>query len=250
MGTRLGEETQVRPKPMVEIGDKPILWHIMKIYSHFGFNEFIVLTGYKQEVIKDYFTNYYMRNCDYTIDLASNQITVHRSNCEPWKVTVLYTGEKTSTAGRIMQAKPYIGNERFMLTYGDGVGDVDIAQLIRRHEAAGKLCTLTAYRPEGRWGVLGINSQDIITSFAEKASEDSSWINAGFFVCEPQAFEYIPEICHDVMWEQEPLSRMAQEGQLQAYKHMGFWHAMDTYRDKEELNGLWRQNRAPWKLWA
>ena len=250
LGTRLGEETQVRPKPMVEIGGKPILWHIMKIYSHFGFHEFVVLTGYKQEVIKDYFINYCMNNSDYTIDLANNHLDIHRNNSDPWKVTVIYTGEKTATAGRIMQARPYVGQERFMLTYGDGVGDVNLPSLIAQHEAAGKLCTLTAYRPVGRWGVLDINSQGAITHFAEKAREDSSWINAGFFVCEPQVFDYIPEPCADTMWEQEPLSALAAAGQLNAHKHSGFWHAMDTYRDKEDLNRLWAEGRAPWKLWS
>lgn len=248
-GTRLGEETGIRPKPMVEIGGKPILWHIMKIYSHYGFNDFVVLAGYKQEVIKDYFRNYYMNNADFTVDLANGEISVVKSNCEPWKVTVLYTGKTTSTAGRIKKAQQFIGNERFMLTYGDGVGDIDIPALIAHHEASGKLCTLTSYQPEGRWGVLKIDRDGTVTNFMEKNRDDSSWINAGFFVCEPQCFDYIPADAEDVMWEQEPLRRLSRDGQLNARMHAGFWHAMDSLKDKEDLNKLWASGKAPWQIW-
>lgn len=249
LGTRLGEETTIRPKPMVGIGGYPILWHIMKIYSHYGFNDFVVLTGYKQEVIKDYFVNYYMNNSDVTVDLKTNDVTVHQNHCEPWKVTILYTGRNTKTAGRIKKAAEHIGGERFMLTYGDGVGDVDIPELIKNHEQSGKLCTLTAYQPEGRWGALGINAQGTVTNFSEKPKESGAWINAGFFVCEPEVLNYIPEDCEEMMWEQDPLKNLAKDGKLNSYKHTGFWHAMDMLKDKEDLNKLWAENKAPWKLW-
>ena len=248
MGTRLGEETSVRPKPMVGIGGYPILWHIMKIYSHYGFNDFVVLTGYKQEVIKDYFVNYYMNNSDVTVDLKTNAVEVHKNHCEPFKVTMLYTGRNTLTAGRIKHAQEFVGNERFMLTYGDGVGDVDIKALIENHEKSGKLCTLTSHQPEGRFGALSIQEDGTIDNFLEKPKESGSWINAGFFVCEPGIFNYIPAD-HDTMWEQEPLRGLAKDGQLNAYKHHGFWHPMDMLKDKEDLNKLWAEKRAPWKVW-
>lgn len=248
LGTRLSEETGIRPKPMVEIGGKPILWHIMKIYSRFGFNDFVVLAGYKQEVIKDYFRNYYMNNADFTVDLSNGEITMVKGNCAPWKVTVLYTGKSTSTAGRIKKAQSFVGNERFMLTYGDGVGDIDIPALIAHHEASGKFCTLTSYQPAGRWGVLKIASDGAVTNFMEKRRDDISWINAGFFVCEPQCFDYIPEDADEVMWEQEPLRKLTHDGQLNAYTHSGFWHAMDSLKDKEDLNKMWSSGNAPWAM--
>ena len=249
LGTRLSEETRLIPKPMVEIGGRPILWHIMKIYSYYGFNEFVVLTGYKQEIIKDYFVNYYMNNSDVTVDLSTNDVTVHQNSCEPWKVTLLYTGRNTKTAGRIKKAQKYIGNERFMLTYGDGVGNIAIPALIANHEKSGKLCTLTAYQPEGRWGALGIEENGTISNFAEKPKESGSWINAGFFVCEPEVFDYIPENCENMMWEEDPLKNLTKAGQMNAYKHTGFWHAMDMLKDKEDLNKMWAAGEAPWKLW-
>lgn len=249
LGTRLGEETSIRPKPMVDIGGRPILWHIMKIYSYYGFNEFIVLTGYKQEFIKDYFINYYMNHADVTVDLSSNDVTVHQNSCEPWKVTIIYTGRNTKTAGRIKKAQNYIGNETFMLTYGDGVGDINIPKLIESHKKSKKLCTLTAFQPEGRWGALGIEDDGTISNFAEKPKESGSWINAGFFVCEPQIFNYIPQNCENLMWEEDPLKNLTRDGQLNSYKHTGFWHAMDMLKDKIELNKLWSENKAPWKLW-
>ncbi len=249
LGTRLGEETGVRPKPMVGIGGMPILWHIMKIYSHYGFNDFVILTGYKQEVIKDYFVNYYLNNSDVTVDLSNNEVTVHRNRCEPWKVTLLYTGRNTKTAGRIKKAQKYIGNEAFMLTYGDGVGDISIPALIENHKQSGKLCTLTAYQPEGRWGALGIDEDGTVLKFSEKPKESGAWINAGFFVCEPEVFDYIPEDSEEMMWEQDPLKNLAKDGKLNSYKHTGFWHAMDMLKDKEDLNKMWAADAAPWKIW-
>lgn len=249
LGTRLGEETGVRPKPMVGIGGMPILWHIMKIYSHYGFNDFVILTGYKQEVIKDYFVNYYLNNSDVTVDLSNNEVTVHRNRCEPWKVTLLYTGRNTKTAGRIKKAQKYIGNEAFMLTYGDGVGDISIPALIENHKKSGKLCTLTAYQPEGRWGALGIDEDGTVLKFSEKPKESGAWINAGFFVCEPEVFDYIPEDSEEMMWEQDPLKNLAKDGKLNSYKHTGFWHAMDMLKDKEDLNKMWAADAAPWKIW-
>lgn len=248
LGTRLGEETNIKPKPMVGIGGFPILWHIMKIYSHYGFNDFVVLTGYRQEVIKDYFVNYYMNNSDVTVDLKTNAVEVHQNRCEPFKVTMLYTGRNTLTGGRIKKAKEYVGNEPFMLTYGDGVGDVSIPALLDAHQKSGKLCTLTSYQPEGRWGSLAIAGDGTVENFLEKPKESGSWINAGFFVCQPEIFDYIPDD-RDCMWEQEPLRKLAKDGQLNAYKHTGFWHAMDMLKDKEDLNKMWAENKAPWKLW-
>lgn len=248
-GTRLGEETNIRPKPMVEIGGLPILWHIMKIYSHYGFNDFVILTGYKQEVIKDYFVNYHMKYSDITVDLASNSISVHRNHCEPWKVTLLNTGADTMTAGRIHRAKAIVGNEPFMLTYGDGVGDIPIPELIENHKNSGKLCTLTAYQPVGRWGALKIDAEGAVRKFVEKPKDGGSWINAGFFVCEPEIFDYLPENSDEVMWEQAPLQTMARDGKLNSFNHTGFWHAMDMLKDKEDLNKMWAEGDAPWKLW-
>ena len=248
LGTRLGEETGIRPKPMVDIGEKPILWHIMKIYSSFGYNDFVVLCGYKHEVIKDYFVNYYMNNSNVTIDLASNDITVHRSAAEPWKVTLLNTGRDTLTGGRIKRAKEYVNNEPFMLTYGDGVSDVDIHKLVESHKKSGKLATLTAYQPEGRFGSLEIDPTGTVSSFREKPKEGGAWINSGFFVLQPEIFDYIPD-GDDAIWEQEPLKNLANAGQLNAYKHTGFWHAMDMLKDKLDLNKMWDKGEAPWKVW-
>lgn len=247
LGSRLGEETQKIPKPMVEIGGYPIIWHIMKIYSHYGFNDFIILTGYKGHVIKEYFLNYYNRYSDMTVDLGNNDVQIHKMRGENWKVTMLYTGPDTLTAGRIQKAKDYIGNERFMLTYGDGVSNVDISNLIESHEKSGKLVTLTAVQPEGRFGALDVQADGTISQFQEKPAE--SWINGGFFVCESKAFDYIPQRAENVMWEREPLQNLAKDGQLHAYKHSGFWHPMDMLKDKEELNKLWATEKAPWDVW-
>ncbi len=248
MGTRLGEETKLIPKPMVEIGGYPILWHIMKIYSQYGYNDFIILTGYKGHVIKDYFLNYYNRYSDMTIDMSNNDVQIHKVRSEPWKVTMLYTGLDTLTAGRICRAKKYIGDEPFMLTYGDGVSDVNIEKLVDSHAASGKLVTLTAVKPEGRFGALAIEDDGIIRQFQEKPSD--AWINGGFFVCENKALDYIPSDAHNVMWERDPLQNIAKDGQLHAFRHNGFWHPMDMLKDKDDLNKLWSTEKAPWDIWG
>lgn len=248
LGTRLGEETSLKPKPMVGIGGYPILWHIMKIYSHYGFNDFVILTGYKQEVIKDYFVNYYMHNSDVTVDLSTNAVQVHQNHCEPWKVTMFYTGRNTMTGARIKKAKDFIGNEPFMLTYGDGVSDVNINELVKFHKEHNKICTLTSVQPSGRFGAVEIGADGVIDDFKEKPKGDGSWINGGFMVCESKVFDYIPE-GEGVIWEQEPLHGMVADGQLAAYQHSGFWKPMDTLKDKQDLNAMWAEGKAPWKLW-
>lgn len=245
-GTRLSEETELKPKPMVEIGGKPILWHIMKTYSYYGFNDFIILTGYKSHVIKDYFVNYYNRYSDITVDMANNTVEVHKTRHEPWKVTMLYTGQDTMTAGRIKKAQPYVGNEPFLLTYGDGVADININETIEVHKKSKKYCTMSAIQPVGRFGALDIDENNTIKSFMEKPKGDGAWINAGFFVCEPQVFDYITE---DTMFEKAPLENLAKDGQLNAFKHKGFWQPMDTLRDKNYLTNLWQNNKAPWAVW-
>lgn len=249
LGTRLGEETAIRPKPMVEIGGYPILWHIMKSYSYFGFNDFVILTGYLSHVIKDYFINYYTRYSDITVDMANNAVEIHQHRNEPWKVTMLYTGKNTMTGGRIKKAKEYVGNERFMLTYGDGVSDVDINKLIECHKNSGKLATVTAIQPAGRFGALSIEKDGEISHFQEKPVGDGAWINGGFFVLEPEIFDYIQDD-DNAIWEQEPMKKLTANGQLNAYKHSGFWKPMDTMRDKEELTKLWANGQAPWARWG
>lgn len=248
LGTRLSEETELKPKPMVEIGGKPILWHIMKIYSYYGFNEFVVLTGYKSHVIKEYFINYYNRYSDVTVDMANNTVEVHKTRNEPWKVTMLYTGKNTMTGGRIKKAQDYIGHEPFMLTYGDGVSDVDINELIKCHKDSGKLVTMTAVQLSGRFGALVIKDDNMITSFMEKPKGEESWINGGFFVCQPEVFDYIKD-GDSTIFERAPLENLAKDKQLNAYKHRGFWQPMDTLRDKKELTELWETDRAPWAKW-
>lgn len=248
LGTRLGEETVSKPKPMVEIGGYPILWHIMKIYSHYGFNEFVILTGYKSHMIKDYFVHYYQRYSDLTIDMKTNTIELHKMRTEPWKVTMLYTGQNTMTGGRIKRAEEYVGNEPFLLTYGDGVSDVNISKLVEFHKKSGKLMTMTAVQPSGRFGALDIRSDNTITSFKEKPQGDGGWINGGFFVCEPEVFRYISNDTTEI-FERKPLENIALDGELNAYKHSGFWRPMDTLRDKIELNEYWENNNAPWKVW-
>lgn len=247
-GTRLSEETELRPKPMVEIGGKPILWHIMKIYSYYGFDEFVILTGYKSHMIKDYFVHYYQQYSDITVDMLDNSVEIHRMQTEPWRVTMLYTGQDTMTGSRIKKAQEYVGKEPFLLTYGDGVADVDINELIKCHKTSKKLATITAVRPSGRFGALNIDEKGNVNSFMEKPQGDGSWINGGFFICEPEVFDYIPE-GNDIMLEKEPLEKLAKENQLNAYKHNGFWQPMDTLRDKTYLTDIWSKKQAPWAVW-
>lgn len=248
LGTRLGEETSIKPKPMVEIGDKPIIWHIMKIYSHYGFNDFIVLCGYKGQCIKRYFANYYLNNSDITIDMRSNRVDVHYNEIEPWRVTLIDTGVETMTGGRIRRIKKFVENETFMLTYGDGVSDVNVAALLECHKKSGKIATLTAVRPTARFGVVNVADEGSVLNFKEKPSGDGVWINGGFFVLEPQVFDYIPE-GDSVVWEREPLERLSADGQLNAYVHSGFWRPMDMLKDKKDLNEMWDKGEAKWKVW-
>ena len=249
LGTRLSEETEMKPKPMVEIGGKPILWHIMKIYSHYGFNDFVILTGYKSHIIKDYFINYYTRYSDITIDMQNNSVEIHKNRQEPWKVTMLYTGEDTMTGSRIKKAQDYIGNEPFLLTYGDGVADVNINEVIESHKKSEKLVTLTAVQLSGRYGAVVIKDDNIITTFSEKPKGEENWINGGFFVCEPQVFDYIQENNDNIIFEREPLENLAKDNQLNAYKHSGFWQSMDTLKDKKDLTQMWQKDIAPWAIW-
>ena len=247
--TRLSEETELKPKPMVEIGGKPILWHIMKIYSYYGYNEFVILTGYKSHVIKDYFVNYYNRYSDITVDMLHNTVQVHKTRHEPWKVTMLYTGQDTMTGARIKKAQQYIGNEPFLLTYGDGVADVNIKEVVESHKKSGKLVTMTAVQLSGRFGALVIKDNDLITSFMEKPKGEESWINGGFFVCEPEVFNYIKENDDSVVFEREPLEHLVRDRKLHAYKHTGFWRPMDTLKDKMDLTHMWLNEKAPWAVW-
>ncbi len=248
LGSRLSEETVLKPKPMVEIGGHPILWHIMKLYSHYGFNDFIILTGYKSHVIKEYFVNYYQQYSDITVDMVHNCVEIHRTQTEPWRVTMLYTGQNTQTGGRIKKAQQYVANEPFLLTYGDGVGNIDIPALIQSHQHSGKLATVTAVQQTGRFGALVIKKDNIITSFKEKPRGDEAWINGGFFVCQPEVFNYIADNESEI-FERRPLEHLAQDSQLNAYKHFGFWHPMDTLKDKMYLTDLWTSGKAPWKKW-
>lgn len=248
-GTRISEESHLKPKPMIEIGDKPILWHIMKEYSHYGFNEFIICCGYKQHVIKEWFADYYLYNSDVTFDFADdNKMIVHQNVAEPWKVTLVDTGLNTMTGGRIKRIRKYVGDETFMLTYGDAVSDVNIEKLCRFHRDHGKLATITAVRPDQRFGVLDINKDDTIEEFREKNSiTDGSRINGGYMVMEPEVFDYLED--DNTVFEKYPLERLAQEGNLKAYRHDGYWQCMDTKREKDRLDELWSNGKAPWKVW-
>lgn len=247
-GTRISEESHLKPKPMIEIGGQPILWHIMKEYSAYGFNEFVICAGYKQQVIKEYFANYYLHRSDITFDFtAQNEMVVHNNVAEPWKVSIVDTGLNTMTGGRIKRVRDYIGNDTFMLTYGDGVCDINIKELYDFHKKSGKLATMTAIQPGGRFGTLDIDESNTIERFSEKRKEDGGWINGGYMVIEPQVIDYIDG--DQTVFEREPLERLAAEGQLQAYKHDGFWQCMDTLRDKNLLEELLEQNKAPWKIW-
>ena len=245
LGSRLSEETAVRPKPMVEIGGKPILWHIMKTYSAFGVDDFVICLGYKGYLIKEYFANYQLHTSDLTFDLGAGSVEVHRSETEAWRVTLVDTGDATMTGGRLRRVLGYAGEE-FCLTYGDGVADIDIGALIAFHRAQGALCTVTAVQPPGRFGALDIDG-DRVQSFDEKPRGDGAWINGGFFVCSSRVGEYIGG--DDTVWEQEPLRGLARDGQLAAYRHEGFWHAMDTLRDRNHLEELWGSGSAPWRVW-
>ncbi len=247
-GTRLSEETAMLPKPMVHIGDKPILWHIMKIYSQYGYHDFVILAGYKSYVIKEYFSNYFLHQSDVTIDLSGNHIEILDNQSEPWKVTILDTGMNTMTGGRIKRAEKYLGGEPFFLTYGDGVSDIDIPRLLDFHKKHGKSLTMTAVQPEGRFGAMEIENNERVSLFVEKPKGDGAWINGGFFVCEPSVFQYIQEGDLTV-WERAPLESMAASGELFAYKHLGFWKPMDTLRDKMQLESMWNTHTAPWKIW-
>jgi glucose-1-phosphate cytidylyltransferase len=247
LGTRISEETDIRPKPMVEIGGKPILWHIMKIYAEQGFNEFVVCLGYKGYVIKEYFANLFLHQSDITIDLSNNHIEFHNSESDNWKITLVDTGRNTMTGGRIKRIQKYVGNERFMLTYGDGLSDVNFNQLIDFHERHGKIATVTSVKPDGRFGVLGLDEQSTVQRFNEKNAEDVAWINGGFFVCETAVFDLIKN--DETVWEREPLEYLASTGMLKAFKHNGFWKPMDSLKDKNDLNILWDTAKAPWKKW-
>lgn len=249
LGTRLMEETEARPKPMVEIGGKPILWHIMKIYEAYGFNDFILCLGYKAQSIKEYFLNYYLYNSDVTIELERNKVDVHFSNSESFKVTLVDTGLHTNTAGRIKKIQKYLDNETFMLTYGDGVADVNLSELVKFHSNHGKLATLTTVQAPGRFGNIEMDETGHVDHFVEKPQGDGMWINGGFFVLEPGIFKYLEGDMDNIQWEKKPLIEMANNGQLAAYKHLGFWKPMDAMRDRIELEHLWSIGEAKWKIW-
>lgn len=247
-GTRISEESHLIPKPMIEIGGKPILWHIMKYYSSYGYNDFIVCCGYKQYVIKEFYSDYYLHMSDVTFDFTNeNKIVVHNNYTEPWKVTLVDTGLNTMTGGRIKRVKEYINNEPFMLTYGDGVSDININKLVEFHKSHGKIATISAIQPGGRFGILDINNDECVKNFKEKSKEDGGWINGGFMVLNPEIIDYIDG--DETVLEKEPLETIAKEEQLKAYRHYGFWQCMDTMRDKELLENLWSEDKAPWKAW-
>lgn len=246
-GTRISEETVLKPKPMIEIGGMPILWHIMKTYSFHGFNDFVICCGYKGYVIKEYFANYFLHRSDVTISLKDNSLKVHDSQAEPWTITLVDTGIDSMTGGRIKRIKSHIGNEPFLLTYGDGVSDVDIRSLVDFHCNSGKLCTVTSVQPSGRFGALDIKENNEVRSFLEKPKGDGSWINGGYFVCQPEVFDYIEG--DSTTFEKEPMEKLAADGQMVAYKHSGFWKPMDTLRDKTELEESWITGKASWKVW-
>ena len=247
LGTRISEETVVRPKPMVEIGGRPVLWHIMKLFSAHGVDEFVICLGYRGYMIKEYFANYYLHSSDVTFDIAGNQMEVHQESAEPWRVTLIDTGEETATGGRLKRVLPYLGDEDFFFTYGDGVTDLDLRALLEYHRGHDALATVTAVQPPGRFGALDIEG-DTIRSFHEKPRGDGSWINGGFFVLSPAVGDYIDG--DGSVWEEEPVERLAQDGQLRAYRYDGFWRAMDTVRDRNVLEELWRSGGAPWKVWS
>lgn len=249
LGTRISEESYLRPKPMIEIGEWPILWHLMKIFETQGFNEFVVCLGYKGYMIKEYFLNYCLHNSDVTVDLENNSFDVHRCCNEKFKVTLVDTGLHTLTAGRLKRVRHHLEGEEFLLTYGDGLADIDLKSLIDYHRKQGRLATVTAVQPAGRFGLLGLGENNTVQNFKEKPLGDGGWINGGFFVLSPGVFDYLPEDADSRMWEQEPLEGLASAGELVAYKHRGFWKCMDALRDKEELEQLWQSGNAEWKIW-
>jgi glucose-1-phosphate cytidylyltransferase len=248
-GTRISEESHLKPKPMIEIGEKPILWHIMKIYEKYGYTDFILCLGYKGYAIKEYFVNYFSHNADITIELQNNTVEVHNAKAENFKVTLVDTGIDTMTAGRLQRVQKYIQEDTFLLTYGDGVSDVNINELVAFHQSHGKLATMTAIIPEGRFGTMDIGDDAVVKSFKEKPKNDNHWINGGFFVLNKAVFNYFDNDMTDIMWEQEPLIRLTEDKQLMTYKHHGFWKCMDAMRDKEELEKMWNKGNAPWKVW-
>lgn len=249
LGTRISEETDIRPKPMVEIGGKPVLWHIMKIYSHFGFNDFIICLGYKGYVLKEYFMNYFLHNSDITIDLTSNNVQIHDTSAEAFKVTLVETGLETKTAGRLKKVQKYIGDEDFMLTYGDGVCDININDLLVFHKSHKKIATVSAVQLDARFGGMDLGKNGEVMSFREKAKDESKWINGGFFVLKPEVFKYLDGDMNDMMWEDGPLENLTIDHELVAYQHKGFWKCMDALRDKLELEELWKTKNAQWKVW-
>ncbi|HEY0432512.1 MAG TPA: glucose-1-phosphate cytidylyltransferase [Chitinophagaceae bacterium] len=249
LGTRISEETDARPKPMVEIGGKPILWHIMKMYSRYGHNEFVICLGYKGYVIKEYFMHYFLHNSDLTIELGNNKVEVHTSNIEAFKVTLVDTGVDTKTAGRLKRIRPYVGNEDFMLTYGDGVSDIDFAELLAFHQSHKAIATVTAVQQDARFGGMVLDAKGEVQSFREKTKDESKWINGGFFVLRPTVFDYLTADMDNTMWEDDPLERITADNQLMAYRHRGFWKCMDALRDKLELEHYWQTRHAKWKTW-
>ena len=246
-GTRISEETMTKPKPMIEVGGYPILWHIMKIYSHFGFNEFVICLGYKGYILKEYFANYFLHQSDVTFNMTDNSVEYHKSKAENWKITLVDTGDESMTGGRIKRAKPYLNNRPFMLTYGDAVANIDIKSLVQFHNKNKAMLTVTAVQPSGRFGAMDITKSNRVSSFHEKPKGDGGWINGGFFVCQPEVIDYIDT--DDTIWEKKPLEQIASNGELVAFQHTGFWKPMDTLRDKRELEELWSSGKAPWKLW-
>ena len=247
-GTRISEESHLKPKPMIEIGNRPILWHIMKIYSHYGFNDFVICLGYKGYCIKEYFAHYFLHESDVTFDFRTgNQRIVHSHTAEPWQVTLVDTGQETMTGGRVKRVAPYLEGKPFMLTYGDGVGNVNIAELVKFHQASGKLATVTTTQPSGKFGALNLSGDNQVLSFQEKPKGDGGWISAGFFVMQPEVLDYLTDDA--TVLEKEPLERISGKGELMAYRHQGFWQPMDTLRDKMQLDDLWKSGEAPWKVW-
>lgn len=248
LGSRISEESHLRPKPMIEIGGKPILWHIMKLYSHYGYNEFIICLGYKGFMIKEYFTNYFIHNADITVDLSKNETTIHRDNSENFKVTLIDTGLNTLTAGRLQRVQKYIEDDHFMLTYGDGVSNVNIDQLVQFHKSHDKIATVTSVQPAGKFGVLSLSPDNKVNGFVEKPGQAGTWINGGFFVLNKEVFDYLQGPMNEVMWEQAPMKKLVEDDQLMSYKHEGFWKSMDILRDKVELEAMWEGN-PQWKIW-